>query len=177
MSQLYFQTQGLKRSAKGPTIGHFFRSSWVRRMVKNTSHFVVTISSLVIVGTAPVRAASPPVYTPIPIGLGQEIKDTLSDRDIPTGQGGFARDYWVSLKVGDQIVVDLVSDVFDPMVVLMTKDGTPIAENDDGPDGTPNALLFMRITKSGNYIIRVRSFGETAGGAFRLVVTPVKAIP
>jgi len=118
--------------------------------------------------------AEKPVYSPLPITLGQDLTDTLSDRDIPTGQGGFARDYIVTLKAGDQIAVDLVSEVFDPMVVLMTKEGIPIAENDDGPDGTPNSLLFMRIVKSGVYIIRVRSFGETTGGAFKLMVTPLK---
>ncbi len=123
------------------------------------------------------QAATPPVYQPIPLTIGQELKDVLTDRDIPTGQGGFARDYSVTLKAGDQIAVDLVSEVFDPMIVLMTKEGTPIAENDDGPDGTPNALLFTRIVKPGNYIIRVRSFGETAGGAFRLTVTALKSMP
>ena len=126
----------------------------------------------------PALAAEQPseksVYTPLPITLGQELSDTLSDRDIPT-QGGFARDYIVKLKAGDQIAVDLISEVFDPMVILMTKEGIPIAENDDGPDGTPNSLLFMRIVKSGTYIIRVRSFGETTGGAFKLMVTPLKS--
>jgi hypothetical protein len=123
------------------------------------------------------HASTPPVYLPIPLALGQELKDVLTDRDIPTGQGGFARDYMVTLKAGDQIAIDLISEVFDPMLVLMTKEGTPIAENDDGPDGTPNALLFTRIVKAGNYVIRVRSFGETAGGAFRLIVTPLKSLP
>ena len=126
-------------------------------------------------GWAAEQPAKQPVYTPLPLTLGQELTDTLSDRDIPTGQGGFARDYRVTLKAGDQIAVDLVSEVFDPMVVLMTKEGIPIAENDDGPDGTPNSLLFMRIVKSGVYIIRVRSFGETTGGVFKLMVTPLKS--
>ncbi len=125
-------------------------------------------------GLAAEQPPKQPVYTPLPLTLGQDLTDTLSDRDIPTGQGGFARDYIVTLKAGDQIAVDLVSEVFDPMVILMTKEGIPIAENDDGPDGTPNSLLFMRIVKSGVYIIRVRSFGETVGGAFKLMVTPLK---
>lgn len=128
-------------------------------------------------GWAAEQPAKQPVYTPLPLTLGQDLTDTLSDRDIPTGQGGFARDYKVTLKAGDQIAVDLVSEVFDPMVVLMTEEGIPIAENDDGPDGTPNSLLFMRIVKSGVYIIRVRSFGETTGGAFKLTVTPLKSRP
>ena len=115
-----------------------------------------------------------PVYNPLPLVLGQEFKDTLSDRDIPTGQGSFARDYAIELKAGDQIAIDLMSETFDPMVVLMTKDGVTVAENDDGPDGTSNSLLFMRVVKTGTYIVRVRSFGETAGGPFRLMATPLQ---
>jgi hypothetical protein len=115
-----------------------------------------------------------PIYNPLPIVMGQELKDSLTDRDIPTGQGGFARDYALDLNAGDQVAIDLISDTFDPMVVLMTKDGVTVAENDDGPDGTSNSLLFMRVVKTGSYIVRVRSFGETAGGAFQLIVTPLK---
>lgn len=144
--------------------------------------FLIQITSIAFwgliglpVGLAAEKPLEQPVYSPLPLTLGQDLTDTLSDRDIPTGQGGFARDYQVTLKAGDQIAVDLVSEVFDPMVVLMTKEGIPIAENDDGPDGTPNSLLFMRIVKSGLYIIRVRSFGETTGGAFKLTVTPLKS--
>ncbi len=144
--------------------------------------FLIQITSVVVweliglpAGLTAELLAERPVYVPLPITLGQDLADTLSDRDIPTGQGGFARDYVVTLNAGDQIAVDLVSEVFDPMVILMTKEGIPIAENDDGPDGTPNSLLFMRIVKSGAYIIRVRSFGETTGGAFKLTVTPLKS--
>ena len=115
-----------------------------------------------------------PIYTPLPLIVGQELKDTLSDRDIPTGQGSFARDYSIDLKAGDQVAIDLMSETFDPMVVLMTKDGVTVAENDDGPDGTSNSLLFMRVVKTGVYTVRVRSFGETAGGPFRLMVTPLQ---
>ncbi len=131
----------------------------------------VGIASLLIAKSS---FATPAVYTPMPIALGQEIKDNLTDRDIPTGQGSFARDYAIELNAGDQVAIDLLSETFDPMVILMTKDGITVAENDDGPDGTSNSLLFMRIVKTGNYIVRVRSFGETAGGAFRLTITPLK---
>ena len=137
----------------------------------NRLSWSVGIASLLIAKSS---FATPVVYTPLSIELGQEIKDTLTDRDIPTGQGSFARDYAIELKAGDQVAIDLLSETFDPMVILMTKDGVIVAENDDGPDGTSNSLLFMRIVKTGNYIVRVRSFGETAGGAFRLTITPLK---
>jgi hypothetical protein len=113
-------------------------------------------------------------YKPIPFTLNQPITDTLSDKDIPTGQGGFARDYLVQLQAGDQIVIDLSSDNFDTIVTLLAADGSTVAENDDGPDGNSNSLLFARITKSGTYTIRVRAFGDTAVGTFTLKVTRLK---
>ncbi|GAC1467720.1 MAG: hypothetical protein NVS2B14_08690 [Chamaesiphon sp.] len=115
------------------------------------------------------------VYSPIPVEIGKPLKDTLSDKDIPTGQGGFGRDYILTLSAGDQIAIDLTSESFDTIVSLLSDDGSTIGENDDGPDGTTNSLLFMRIPKSGNYIIRVRGFGETAGGSFTLKVTRLRS--
>jgi hypothetical protein len=117
------------------------------------------------------------VYAPIPLTPGKEIVDVLSEGDIPTGQGSFARDYIVQLQAGDQVVLDLSSDNFDTIVALMTKEGATIGENDDGPDGTSNSLLFMRITKSGSYIVRVKAFGETTGGKFKLQLDRLRPVP
>ncbi|MBD2084799.1 PPC domain-containing protein [Coleofasciculus sp. FACHB-542] len=114
------------------------------------------------------------VYSPIPVPANNEVSDTLTEKDIPTGEGGFARDYVVSLDAGDQVAVDLISDSFDTIVTLMSSDGATVAENDDGPDGSTNSLLFSRITAPGDYIIRVRAFGETSGGSFKLKVTRLK---
>ena len=45
-----------------------------------------------------------------------------------------------------------------PWSPLINKDGNTVGENDDGPDGTTNSLLFARITESGMYTVRVRSY-------------------
>ncbi|MBW4520236.1 MAG: PPC domain-containing protein [Scytolyngbya sp. HA4215-MV1] len=116
------------------------------------------------------------LYNPIPLNPGKQVLDSLSEKDIPTGQGGFARDYVLTLKEGDQVAVDLSSENFDTVVTLMAADGTTIAENDDGPDGSTNSLLFIRIVKPGSYIVRVRAFGETAGGNFKLKLSRLKPI-
>jgi len=116
------------------------------------------------------------LYTPIPLPNSAEISDTLSDKDIPTGQGGFARDYLVRLTKGDNLAVDLSSDSFDAIITLLAPDGSTVAENDDGPDGSSNSLLFTRITQTGNYIIRVRSFGETGVGTYKLKVTKLQPV-
>ena len=61
-----------------------------------------------------------------------------------------------------------------PSSPLLTPDGLTIGENDDGPDGTTNSLLFMRIQRSGTYIIRVRAFGAGGTGPFNLRLTRLR---
>ena len=111
------------------------------------------------------------IYDPPAITSETEISDVLTKEDIPTGDGGFARDYFVELEKGDQVTIDLISDNFDSMVMLIAEDGAKVAENDDGPDGTTNSLLFSRINEAGKYIVRVRAYGDTSGGKFTLKLT------
>lgn len=132
--------------------------------------FVAIAISIVGLQTLPVEAESK-VYNPLSITSEAEVSDTLTANDIPTGDGGFARDYFVQLEKGDQVAIDLTSDNFDSMVMLIAEDGAMVAENDDGPDGTTNSLLFSRITETGRYIVRVRAFGDTSGGKFTLKLT------
>ncbi|MGK7941970.1 MAG: PPC domain-containing protein [Crocosphaera sp.] len=136
----------------------------------------ISIFSLVLgLASLPVKAQQR-LYNPIPIQSDAQISDRLSEQDIPTGEGGFAKDYSLELQQGDQVAIDLTSNEFDSVVLLLGSDGSTIAENDDGPDGSTNSLLFSRITESGRYIIRVRAFGETGGGNFRLKVTRLRPV-
>jgi hypothetical protein len=116
------------------------------------------------------------LYNPIPMPNTYEVTDSLSDKDIPTGQGGFARDYLVKLVKGDNLAIDLSSDSFDSIITLLGPDGATVAENDDGPDGSSNSLLFTRINEQGTYVVRVRSFGETGIGSFKLKVTRLQPV-
>jgi hypothetical protein len=116
------------------------------------------------------------LYNPISLPPNNEVSDTLTEKDVPLGEGGFARDYMVNLQSGDQIAVDLTSESFDTIVSLLAADGSTVGENDDGPDGSTNSLLFVRITEAGKYIIRVRAFGSTSGGAFNLKLTRLRPV-
>jgi Bacterial pre-peptidase C-terminal domain len=128
------------------------------------------------IGTAKANAQQCQAYNPGALPAAGEVSDSLSDKDIPTGQGGFARDYTVTLSAGDNVAIDLTSENFDTIVTLLAKDGSTVAENDDGPDGSTNSLLFTRIKDPGTYIVRVRAFGETAGGQFKLKVTRLRPV-
>jgi hypothetical protein len=138
---------------------------------------IISITSLIIgISTTATLAQRNGLYSPIPLPKNNEVSDTLSDKDIPTGQGGFARDYTIKLNRGDNLVIELRSDSFDTIVTLLATDGTTVAENDDGPDGTSNSQLYTRISETGTYIIRVHSFGETGVGPFKLKVTRLQPI-
>ena len=138
---------------------------------------IVIASTVILINQATAVIAATPVqaYNPIPLPIGKEIKDNLTKSDFPTGEGGFARDYIVNLRAGDQIVIDLKSDSFDTIVILIGAKGVVIGENDDAAEGTTNSMLFERTTKGGNYIIRVRSFGsERVEGSFTLKITRLR---
>ncbi len=113
---------------------------------------------------------------PIPLPANHQVSDTLSEKDIPIEQFGFARDYSVKLYAGDSVTIELTSDSFDTIVTLLAPDGSTVAENDDGPDGTTNSFLFTQITKTDTYIIRIHAFGATGVGPFKLKVTRLRPI-
>lgn len=140
--------------------------------------YIVTFFSLIISSNYFISSvfAQSKIYNPIPLQENQPILDTLTTDDIPTGDGGFARDYMINLNEGDQIAIDLISDNFDTVLILMSEDGITIAENDDAPDSESNSLLFTRITESGRYIVRVRAFGAVGSGNFTLKLTKLKPI-
>jgi hypothetical protein len=119
-------------------------------------------------------AQSPAFYRPLPLPFNTFIEDKLSPEDMPTGEGGFARDYGVSLQSGEHIAIDLQSRDFDPVVILIAPDGSTLGANDDAPLGGPDALLLARIPTTGIYTIRVRAFGSPGLGLFQLKVSPLR---
>lgn len=135
-----------------------------------------TLLTVTLSGLGALSANAQAMYNPIRVPATNEITDTLTERDIPTGFGGFARDYIVTFEAGDQVVMDLLSDEFDTIITLIAPDGSTIGENDDGPDGTTNSLLFARITQPGEYILRVRPYAGQGLGNFTLKVTRLRPI-
>jgi hypothetical protein len=117
------------------------------------------------------------IYHPIPLRPNQLVTDRLSLIDIPTGEGGFARDYRVQLSAGDQVAIDLQSDEFDTIVMLIADDGSTIIANDDSTEGGTHSLAFARIQETGHYIVRVKTFASTGGGTFTLKVSRLRPAP
>jgi hypothetical protein len=149
----------------------------IKAFAVRLSQVLLVSATLLTVGmSAKTVIAQSKLYSPIPLPANNQVDDKLTEKDIPTGQGGFARDYLVKLFAGDNVAVELTSDSFDTIVTMLAPDGSTVGENDDGPDGTTNSLLFTRITKTGMYIIRVHAFGETGTGHFKLKVTRLRPL-
>ncbi|MDX2254617.1 MAG: PPC domain-containing protein [Pseudanabaenaceae cyanobacterium bins.39] len=115
-------------------------------------------------------------YRPIPVNLGIDLEDILTDKDIPTGQKGFARDYIISANKDERIEVSVNSKSFDTVLSLLDRKGEVIAENDDASNSETNSLIFFRFRESGQYIIRVSSFGGSSGGKFTLQVNRLQVV-
>ncbi|NUN65885.1 peptidase [Pseudanabaena biceps] len=122
---------------------------------------------------AQVRSA---IYKPAPIAIGLDVKDTLTDKDIPTGQKGFARDYAIAAEKDERLEITVISSSFDTVLSLLDSKGEVIAENDDAAGDSTNSLVFFKVRQSGNYIVRVSSFGGSSGGKFTLTVNKLKVI-
>lgn len=147
----------------------------IKAFAARLSQVLIVPATLLTIGMGATAAfAQSKLYEPIPLPAGNEVTDKLSEKDIPTGEGGYARDYMVKFNKGDHVAIDLSSDSFDSIVTLLAPDGSTVAENDDGPDGSSNSLLFTRIVEAGTYIVRVRAFGETGVGSFKLKVTRLR---
>ena len=133
----------------------------------------IGLTSFTPSSTAQVRN---PLYKPIAISSGVDINDLLTDKDIPTGQKGFARDYEISVQKDERLEISVNSAGFDTVLSLLDSKGEVVAENDDAVGDSTNSLIFFKVVQSGNYIVRVSSFGGSSGGKFKLRVNKLQVV-
>ncbi len=116
------------------------------------------------------------VYKPTAISSGSDVNDILTDKDIPTGQKGFARDYILEAQKDERLEITVSSGGFDTVLSLLDAKGDVIAENDDAASDTTNSLIFFKVRQSGTYTVRVSSFGGSSGGKYTLNVTKLRVV-
>lgn len=122
------------------------------------------------------RAASAQPYRPQTITSSKPIIDILSDKDLPTGEKGFARDYLIQLKSNERVEITVSSEQFDTVVRLLDSKGEEMVANDDANKETTNSLIYYKVPRSGTYTVRVQSFGGSSGGRFTLRVERLRPV-
>ncbi|WP_242022990.1 PPC domain-containing protein [Pseudanabaena mucicola] len=136
----------------------------------------LALANLSALSAQSLKPASSSTYKPTPVTTGIDVNDTLTDKDIPTGQKGFARDYTITVQKDERLEITVRSESFDTVLSLLDSKGEVVAENDDAVGEGSNSLVFFRVVQSGNYTIRVSSFGGSSGGKFVLRVNRLKVV-
>lgn len=122
-----------------------------------------------------VEPYTPPPPTRRPLEVGETVTGELSPTEDAALEGGIFYHEWVFQgQAGERVRLRMRSDDFDTYLVLGRQgaDGTfhELASNDDAPDDGLNSLIEIQLPTDGEYVIRARSFGSGASGAYTLEV-------
>ncbi len=180
----YHPLKPLQQTMNNQTTKLFVRDSRSESLTKSLalilSKFAVGLGTIAIglacfapVSLAQVRTS---LYKPTAITSGVDVNDILTDKDIPTGQKGFARDYAITVQKDERLEILVNSGGFDTVLSLLDSAGEVVAENDDSVGDNTNSLIFFKVRKSGSYIVRVSSFGGSSGGKFTLRVNKLQVV-
>ncbi len=130
---------------------------------------------------APLLAAPALAQGPRTIAIGQAVSDSLTSRD-PVGRSRRSpyQIWTMDGRRGQKIVVDLMSDEFDPYLVVRDEEGYVVASDDDSGEDN-NARVHAILPRDGRYRIVAMAFGEDGRGRYTLQVrgweTPEAAAP
>lgn len=78
--------------------------------------------------------------------------------------------YTFTAEPGQTVIIEMVSDVFDTFLTLLTPNGEVLEQNDDYND-LLNATIVVELEEGGEYTVLAGSHdGQFAGGEYRLSV-------
>jgi hypothetical protein len=102
--------------------------------------------------------------------IGQEFPGELRDDDEESPDGSYVQAWALDLRAGDRVVVDLISEEFDPFLWFIGPGMNEPLYDDDGA-GACNARIDFTAGTRGTYRVVVNTIGSFAMGRFRLRVT------
>ena len=102
------------------------------------------------------------------LDVGDTRSGRLEEGDAETDTGRYYDSRVVDGRAGQTLTVDLESDDFDTVLLLISPDGDTLEENDDA-DGT-NSRIAARLPTSGRYRVRATSYGAGEVGTYRVSV-------
>ena len=96
-------------------------------------------------------------------------RGTLSTGDETLDSGEYADVYDFTGTRGEEVVVDLRSDDFDPYLVVVDPHGEQ-HENDDHEGNSSRSLLRLTLPADGRYAVLVTSYSANETGAYDLTI-------
>jgi hypothetical protein len=111
------------------------------------------------------RIAVDDAYTP-PIALSDGVTEggTLEAGDTKLNSGEYTDSFTFEAGAGQEAIIDLRSQQFDPYLIVRTPSGEQF-DNDDYDGDAGRSLLALTLSESGRYSVRVTSYetGEVGG--------------
>jgi Bacterial pre-peptidase C-terminal domain/Circadian oscillating protein COP23 len=145
---------------------------------------IAAATAIVVPMLPPAIAQNAPPVTPItqdplapaqdvPIAIGATVTGSLEAGDTQmVRDNSYLDSYTFSGKAGQQIVITLTSQAFDPYLILLDANGNSLSQNDDG-GSSADARITYRLPADGTYAIYVNSFGSGSGSySLKLQVAP-----
>lgn len=108
-------------------------------------------------------------YEPEEISYPAEVEATLEDGEV-------LQLYSFEGTVGDVLRISLVSEDFDPLLVLAEASNinTPMIRDDDSGDGDNSLIVPYIVPVTGTYYLTAISYRSDYGGDYTLTVTPLE---
>ncbi len=104
-------------------------------------------------GVTPLDAPGTPGPT---VRRGEDTAGTFAGQPV---------DHPLTLASGASVTIELSSDDFDAVLVLLDGEGTLVASDDDGAGAGTDSLLELDLDP-GSYTVRVQSWGGGGSGAY-----------
>ena len=135
------------------------------------------LGTALVLGAALAAFALPPAAigqqesapAPRALSVGQSLTGELSQNDRQRRTGKFEDVYLVEGRQGERVDLRLLSDAFDPVLVVNGPQGFSMSNDDEEGQGqSTNSRLVLQLPASGTYRVSVTSFRSGETGAYRL---------
>ncbi len=106
---------------------------------------------------------------PRPLSVGQSLTGELSQSDTQRRSGKFEDVYLIQGRQGERVDLRLLSESFDPYLVVSGPSGFSMANDDEeGQSESTNSRLVLQLPADGTYRVSVTSFRAGETGAYRI---------
>lgn len=102
------------------------------------------------------------------LALNSQVQDSLDDSSgILPGDNSYFNAYAFEGAAGQEVVISLISDEFNPYLILLSPNGEALAQDDDS-GGNQNSQLAVTLPDNGTYIILANAYAPEEKGNYVL---------